>query len=216
MVFKAAMTQDYSKIQELLLWSQGITEIDSGNQVLRRMAATLRKIDLSMNHLRRIEGLETLQNLRELIIANNELENMDGLAKLHNLRSLNLDGNKIRSLRGLRGLRKLERLSLARNLISEATPADSTEAMLDLRDLNLSGNQIKCVEGAHTYPNLEDLNLSNNPLSMIFPAAFKSNQSLQALTLDNAKFSWPKEDLLFLKELESCLVRLSMNSCFPK
>lgn len=88
--------------------------------------------------------------------------------------------------------------------------------MLELRELYLQENQIKCAEGFSCYPKLEELNLSDNPLSMIFPGAFKSNEFLINLALNNVKFRWPREDLLFLKRIEGSLVSLQMNCAFPK
>lgn len=88
--------------------------------------------------------------------------------------------------------------------------------MIELRELNLAQNQIKCVEGLHSYPKLEELNLSDNPIVMIFPNAFKSNESMETLILDNIKLKWPKDDLVFLKKLENSLNKLSLNNAFPK
>ena len=34
--------------------------------------------------------------------------------------------------------------------------------------------------------------------------------------MNNSKFKWPKEDLLFLKKIEGTLARLSLNYAFPK
>ena len=34
--------------------------------------------------------------------------------------------------------------------------------------------------------------------------------------MNNSKFKWPKEDLLFLKKIEGSLARLSLNYAFPK
>lgn len=95
-------------------------------------------------------------------------------------------------------------------------PSDTTEPMLELREIYLNDNMIKCAEGFHGYPKLEELDLSDNPISMIFPGAFKSNENLLILTLNDVKLRWPKEDLLFLKKLEGNLTSLSMNNAFPK
>jgi len=88
--------------------------------------------------------------------------------------------------------------------------------MHELRELNLQDNKIKCAEGFHSYPKLEELNLSGNPISMIFPGAFKQNDLLLNLHLNDVKFRWPKEDLIFLKQLEGSLTLLSMANAFPK
>ena len=59
-VFKCAMTREYSKIVELNIVSEGITFIDNGNLLLKSMGPSLRKLDLSFNKLKRIEGLDCL------------------------------------------------------------------------------------------------------------------------------------------------------------
>jgi len=71
MVFKAAMTSDYSKITELAIVKGEITCIDSQNATLSRLGASLRKLDLSFNLLSKIEHLEPLGNLRELNLSFN-------------------------------------------------------------------------------------------------------------------------------------------------
>lgn len=68
----------------------------------------------------------------------------------------------------------------------------------------------------HSYPKLEELNLSQNPIVMIFPNAFKSNECLESLFLDDIKMKWPKDDLIFLKKLDQSLNKLSLSNAFPK
>lgn len=51
---------------------------------------------------------------------------------------------------------------------------------------------------------------------MIFPGAFKTNELLMNLNLNDIKLKWPKEDLIFLKKIESTLSFLSLNNSFPK
>jgi Leucine-rich repeat (LRR) protein len=51
---------------------------------------------------------------------------------------------------------------------------------------------------------------------MIFPEAMQGLKNLRFLALDNVKFRYPEQDLLFLKKIENSLTRLSMNNAFPK
>jgi Leucine-rich repeat (LRR) protein len=51
---------------------------------------------------------------------------------------------------------------------------------------------------------------------MVFPQAFKSNEALETLSLDNIQLKWPKDDLIFLKRLSQSLNKLSMSNAFPK
>lgn len=88
--------------------------------------------------------------------------------------------------------------------------------MIELKELRLEQNQIKSIEAMHNYPNLVELWLSNNPISMIFPEAFAQVKSLNTLVIDDVKFRWPREDLIFLKKVSNTLTRLSLNRAFPK
>lgn len=54
MVFKAAMTSEYSKITDLSIIREGVTNIDPANSCIRQMSASLRRFDLAFNHIRRI------------------------------------------------------------------------------------------------------------------------------------------------------------------
>ena len=58
MVFKAAMSSNYSQISDLAIVKEDITRIDSKNAMLCQMSGSLRKFDLSFNELRKIENLD--------------------------------------------------------------------------------------------------------------------------------------------------------------
>lgn len=178
------------------------------------MSASLRKLDLSSNHISVIQNIEGLTNLRELNLSYNQIGEMENLHKLTNLRKLYIDRNHLKAINGIRHLRKLEKLSLNGNKIKDTQPADSAEPLLDLKEISLEDNLIDCIESVTCYPNLEDLDLSGNPLCMVFPGAFNALSKLQVLVMDNCKFKYPSKDLLFLKKLEN-LNRLSMNRSFP-
>ena len=105
-------------------------------------------------------------------------------------------------------------LSLARNKISEFSPVDSTEAMLELQDLNLAYNQIKCIKSSHLYSKLEELNLTGNPISLMYPEAFAPLKELKMLIMDKCAFKYPARDMLFLKKVETTLTKLSLNKSF--
>ena len=201
---------------DLTIEDEKITHIDRDNTVLKQMNATLRVLNLSGNLIKVIEHIDGLQNLRELNLSWNQIKEIEGLRRLSNVKTLILDHNKIEKIEGIKYLRKLEKLSLSGNLIKDLETFDSTEPMLDMRELFVQGNKLQCIEGLTSYPNIEELDLSDNPITMIFPGAFNSNKALQVLVLNNTKFKWPKEDLLFLKKVEGTLARLSMNNAFPK
>ena len=62
MVFRQAMTSDYSKIDSLSLSGQRITTVISGNAILRKMT-NLKELNLSNNRLVDIQHLNDLKGL---------------------------------------------------------------------------------------------------------------------------------------------------------
>ena len=62
MVFRQAMTSDYSKIDSLLLGGQHITTLISGNAILRRMS-NLKELNLSNNKIVELQHLNDLKGL---------------------------------------------------------------------------------------------------------------------------------------------------------
>ena len=83
-IFKSAMTLDFTKILELSIIRENITSLQ--NDLFRQVAGTLRKLNLSFNHIERIENFECLINLRELEIPYNNITEIEGLSKQTNMR----------------------------------------------------------------------------------------------------------------------------------
>ena len=157
-----------------------------------------------------------LPHLKDLNVSYNHLVEIDNLAKCSKIHTLFLDHNKFRRIEGIRGLRKLEMLSMVGNKITDITPGDSTEPMINLRHLRLNNNRIQCIEASHCYPNLEVLELSNNPLNVVFPEAFVPLKQLDTLILDNVRFKYPQVDMVFLKKIQNRISKLSLNGAFYK
>jgi protein phosphatase 1 regulatory subunit 7 len=114
-VFKAAMSSNYSKIIELSIISEGITKIDSSNAIIKQLGPTLRRLDLSFNHLKIIDNMDHLTNLRELTLSHNNIKSIENLQKFQQLKVLVLDYNRIEKIKNIKHLRKLEKLSLVGN-----------------------------------------------------------------------------------------------------
>jgi protein phosphatase 1 regulatory subunit 7 len=100
MVFKAAMSSNYSKINDLQIMRENITRIDGNNLTIKQMH-NLRILDLSFNLIRKIEHLDFLQNLRDLNISYNHIKVMENL-KFPSLHTLNLSHNKITQIKNIR------------------------------------------------------------------------------------------------------------------
>jgi Leucine-rich repeat (LRR) protein len=59
-VFKSAMSSNYSKIIELVISQEDITKIEPHNLILKQLGPNLRRFDLSYNYLKQIENLDVL------------------------------------------------------------------------------------------------------------------------------------------------------------
>ena len=66
--------------------------------------STVRKLDLSVNHIPAVRGLDELSNLRWLSLNNNDLTKIEGVSFCHQLRHLDLSLNRITRIEGLEGL----------------------------------------------------------------------------------------------------------------
>ena len=62
MVFRQAMTSEYSKIDSLSLGGQRITTLITGNAILRKMT-NLKELNLSNNRLVEVQHLNDLKGL---------------------------------------------------------------------------------------------------------------------------------------------------------
>lgn len=142
----------------------------------------LRKLDLSYNQIKTIEGLDHLAGtLEELYLVENRIKVIQGLDALVNLRLLELGGNKIRELGdGLRQLRSLEQLWLGKNKIGELK--DCLNQLHNLKRVSLQANRMIKISPenfpAGANPHLEELYVSENGLTVI-----ENLEHLPALTI---------------------------------
>jgi hypothetical protein len=75
---------DSSSLRKLLVSTNYLKEIES---VINQFS-NLTELDLSINHITRIENLYNLPNLKYLNLSNNRILKIEGLANLHNLEIL--------------------------------------------------------------------------------------------------------------------------------
>lgn len=133
------------------------------------MCKSLKKLDLSVNHIRKIENLKCGE-LLELNLSKNQIEMIapGSLEGVKQLKVLDLSMNKIEKIEGLRPVGgSLERLILYGN---EIKVVEGLEAMQKLKEINLKKNKISgtSVSNFGGNPNLlqtlETLNLSYNKI----------------------------------------------------
>ncbi len=95
---------------------------------------TVNFLELTLNEIIEIEGLERLPNLEILILASNRIERIEGISHLSQLRKLSLYQNKI---------------SVIENL----------DNLVNLKDLNLASNQLQDISGLLVLKNMEVVNI---------------------------------------------------------
>ena len=124
----------------------------------------LKKLDLSYNQIRKLEGLERLTSLTELYLSGNQISKLEGLNALTSLTELYLLDNQIAKLEGLNALTSLTELYLLDNQIAKLEGLDH---LTSLTGLNLSGNQIAKLEGLASLTSLTRLDLSDNQIAKL-------------------------------------------------
>ena len=134
----------------------------------------LKKLDLSYNQIRKLEGLDHLTSLTNLALSDNQISKLEGLASLTSLRILSLRNNQIRKLEGLDSLRSLTMLDLPSNQIRKL---EGLASLTSLTRLDLLDNQIRKLEGLDGLTSLRWLFLGFNQISKL-----ESLASLTSLT----------------------------------
>lgn len=161
---KALPEDVFNKVYCMYLDRNGFEKIPDW---LRRFP-NLESIDLKINHITKLEGLEILTKLRALSIEDNHIRKIEGLNTLKDLIHLilgesyhYLGGNEILKIENLESLEKLEILELANNKIQKIQGLDSLH---NLEELDLAYNQIEVIEGLEGLSNLKMLNLRDNQI----------------------------------------------------
>ena len=72
MVFKSAMTSDYSRMDSLSLIGQRISTLSDGNSLMRRMN-NLKELNLASNKIVVVNQLNELKGLQTLILSSNRI-----------------------------------------------------------------------------------------------------------------------------------------------
>ena len=144
----------------------------------------LTMLDLSLNQISRIEGLEALSNLKILFLYKNQIKQTGDLNNLKSLQILLLGSNQISQIEGLGALRKLKIVDLNKNLIIRI---EGLHKLSGLQKLCLSFNQISRIEGLDALSSLQELYLDNNQISRL--EGLDALSGLQMLDLDNNQIS---------------------------
>lgn len=98
-------------------------------------------LDLSRNHIERIQGLSNLSFLRVLKLNHNELRRLEGLSKNYQIEELHVSHNHLTHIENLYQLPLLHSLDLRFNQLSHFDLLRRLEDNLNLRVLYVEGNE---------------------------------------------------------------------------
>lgn len=125
---------------ELIIQGQ---QIDSLGDLVE--ISSLRKLDISFNHIKTLNGIEKLPQLRQLHAYCCRIQNIDNIASVPRLETLMLQQNGITNLvTSFTSLAKLRELRVDRNRLSSV---DNLSCCTSLRMLDLSWNKISSLDG---------------------------------------------------------------------
>lgn len=161
----------------------------------------LKKLDLSINPLSNLVGIEGLINLQELNLSATDVDSdskFENIQNLQNLRSLSLDYTKVKSIQGLEHAKKLRKLNLRNTKIESFEDIEELENInyIDLSScFDLDFNRL----GLDRMKNLEKLNLSSCIIKSF--QGLKKMTSLKQLLLHNASEIKKIECLDYLENL---------------
>jgi hypothetical protein len=141
----------YNLISELGEWGvhKYLRELNLRGNFIERLGPgllrnrELRMLDLSENHLARIENLEGLR-LHTLYMAQNRLTSLDGLGSLNQLQVLNVRHNGITSIAALRpeDIPRMRKLCTSENRVANIQEVEGLQGFPFLCDLLLAPNPI--------------------------------------------------------------------------
>ena len=166
----------------------------------------LRILDLSLNQISEIRGLQEAQKLEKLILVNNKIKEPKGLdgcialktlelptneliavpdlSNMPHLERLVLGNNRIQSIKNFKGGEKLDHLDLSLNKLTSLAGLPN---LPNLTYLGLEGNQLTTLEGLGELPQLRTVKLSNNHLESVDQLA--ASPMLESVDLKSNKIT---------------------------
>lgn len=166
-----------------------LIDCDINNVVLIEKFEQLETLDLSLNPISNLEGLDKLGCLKKLYLLGTRINsdsNFQNFQNLNNLEYLDLSLNRyIKSIAGLEQLKNLETLGLKESKIEHF---DDIGAMEKLNNLNLNGStnlDFSKINGLEKIQNLEILNLSCCSITTL--KGLKGLKNLRQLYLNSSE-----------------------------
>lgn len=143
----------------------GITKLNLSKRKIRvippelALCTQLRKLILSKNLIRDVDGLKSLIQLRKLLLNDNQIKDIQCLSSLTQLRKLWLQANKIKDVQIINEFVHLQFLNLNCN---EVEDIQSLSQLAQLQGVELINNRIKHIPELGLLTQLFSINLEEN------------------------------------------------------
>jgi len=148
----------YQQVVELDLSSQGFSSIQCMHHL-----PNLQVLNLAMNEIETISGLERCIYLRDLNLSFNCIERIQGLDRNPHLKKLDVSGNLIASFEGVGSLLELEQLSMQDNRVDCLDHLGSLESLVELYVANNAIDSLRELQKLKQLSKLIILDLVGNP-----------------------------------------------------
>ena len=180
------------------LISLTLSDCDISNIEALSNFSQLRELDLTLNSISDLRGLEVLGGLKRLGLSCVYMDSVEELGYLENLEVLDISSNIDLSLKNeLEGLKRLRELDLEGNDIFDIRTIGRSKS---ITKLNLKECRLLDMNGLHNFPHLQYLNLSGNPIEKI--DGLSKMTSLRSIYLNSTSIS-KIEGLDSLENLEA-------------
>jgi len=124
----------------------------------------VKKMFLSANKIKKIQGLDKLSSIECLDLGDNKIRKIENLEALTTLKELHLAKNKIQVIENIGHLKNLYMLTLQANFIEEIT---GLEELVGLEQIYFQQNKIKKISGLTTLHKVEIIDLAINEIKVI-------------------------------------------------
>ena len=147
----------------------------------------LKSLNVSLNHINNIDGLEKITTLESLYIANNKIKDISKIKSLENLKLLNVSSNEIKDISAIKDISTIRTLNISKNQIKDISSVNSRITSLDF-----SGNKVKDITPLSKMTSLTDLIMDDNLIedisnveSLYIKNSFSAKQQKITRTLNN-------------------------------
>lgn len=167
---------------ELNVQGRNISEIDT---TLKKNYSSVRRLDISFNTMKSLEGVEQFPRLRELSAYSCRLKDIGYIKEMSYLTSLMIQQNELTSIpSSFKSLKYLRELRVDRN---QLTSIKNISGCCCLRILDISFNKIECLAELSGMQSLQELRANHNNIKSL--DTLKCLPSLRELEVSHNKLT---------------------------